>query len=129
MGRYRPRSWLSGRRHLPALYPAVWRLQGGKREAHALLERGLGDALAVRRRTARLVGAEPEQAERRDHLLGGGSCARLRLLPPGFRLPPRRLALLLHELGPEGALGFILIVCPAAQPDPRHAGPAPAGHR
>src|SRR6266545_3495279 len=103
------------------------RLEVGERPAHALLEWSIGCGLAQRGRAPCFVGAESEQAQRPDHLLGGGPC--LGLAPPGFRLAPRRLALLPHELGPERALRSVLVVRPAAQPDPRHAGPAPARHR
>src|SRR5881296_1920826 len=110
-GRYRPRSWLSGRRHLPALDPAVRRLQDREREAYSLLERGLGEALAHRRRTARLVGTEAEQAERRDHLLGGGSSARLRL--DVVKLEPRARRAAAPALAHEGASSLVALPHPA----------------
>src|SRR6266545_7529295 len=66
------------------------RLEVGERPAHALLEWSIGCGLAQRGRAPCFVGAEAEQAQRPDHLLGGGPC--LGLAPPDFRLPPRHLA-------------------------------------
>src|SRR2546422_455493 len=58
-------------------------------EAHTLLERGLGDALALHGRTARLVGAESELPQPRNYIALPGRLDRRGLSP--VALPDRAL--------------------------------------
>src|SRR6185369_9315664 len=85
-----------------------------QRESHAVLERGIGNALAALGRLPRLDGADAEPSQPGNDfssfLLGGG-LARLsrRTL---CRRGPSLLALAGNELGSVGTLGFILVVRP-----------------
>src|SRR5690242_18433031 len=62
----------------------------------------------------------PRNAPRRiPERLPGAAIPGRGLLPPGLRRPPCLIALLAHEPRPERALRGVLVVRPAAQPDPR----------
>src|SRR5439155_1003737 len=82
---------------------AVRRLQEGEREAQSLLERGLGDGLALRRRTARLVGTEAEPPQPGNHIALGG-----------FGWLGRRSPRLNT---PRGVLGLALFLAHEARPE------------
>src|SRR5436309_2082886 len=118
---------------MAALDPAVRRLQDGKREAQSLLERGLGDGLALRRRTARLFGTEAEPPQPGNHIaLALGGFGWLGRRSPRLNTPRGVLGLasfLAHEARPERALGVVLVVRPAPQPHALHRGCTPARHR
>src|SRR6267378_6434505 len=109
--------------------------------AHALFERSIGDGFAKRGRTPRLFSAEAEHAKRRDHFVDGGpnsrfGCTASLVRSPGlgrFSVMPlslnrslRRLALVTHEVHSKRPLGSVLVMRPAAQPDPGHHGPPAA---
>src|SRR2546426_2187770 len=123
----------SGRRPKVVRDVPAGRRQQRESEAHTLLERGLGDALALHGRTARLVDAESELPQPGNYIaLAGrldrrGPCplalgSRGRLLRRGSRsrpppsTPPGELGLasvLTHEARPERALGRRLVCRPA----------------
>src|SRR5437867_6871847 len=116
-------------------------MEVGERAAHTLLERGIWNVVAERGRAMRLVGAEAERTQRGDYFLGGRPSTRLRrsalrlvrrprlfLLPPSLHSALRHFALLAHELRSRRTLRSVVVVGPAAQPDPRHRSLAPARH-
>src|SRR2546422_11651139 len=95
-------------------YTTLFRSQ---RQSHSVLERGVGNPLSVLRRAARLVGAESERSQPRDDLLGlvlGRGLPTCFLRGARGRGGPSLLPLAGHELGPEGALGLVLVVPPTA---------------
>src|SRR5580765_46217 len=134
----------SGRRSL-RFHESAPRGQEAQRGANPVFDRGSrGQGLAVRGRFARFLQSAAEVPEPGDDAavrvlldlglrllrgaLGLGAGVFLRAFGFGTRPPflrsrlallsggPSRLALHLHEAGPEDALGLVLIVRPAAQP-------------
>src|SRR5207248_10931526 len=108
------------------------------RDFHPFFDWRVGDMRAELGAVAGSLDAEPQLAQPRDHVplacgfgLGLGSGARCGLsLGPRFRLrlrlgrfAPSLLALLIHEPGPERALGSVLIVRSAQELQAVHARP------
>src|SRR5262249_42339246 len=95
------------------------RAEAGERHLHALLECRVGNALATLGGSACVGGADPQCLQPWNDLPSALFGQRLRLFLcrrffPCRRRCPGGLALLLHEVLPEGTLGAILIVGPAA---------------
>src|SRR5436309_13623793 len=114
-------------------------MEVAQRHLDALLEWSARHVLAQRGRRPRLLRPVAELPEPGHDaplriLFGLRPCALLRLLcrrprPRLGRRESRRLALARHEPGPEYALGFVLVMSAAAQPDALHRRFAPAGDR